>query len=524
MAIVIDESGPDEAAKKTSSTKRNETTSAGTPLTGFAEILRMSKVGGTISGEAATYIDNIQSTFDKKSCGIKNQQLPLEDKVVVAFFNKAKTKAITLTMVDVTMEAQREEPASDIAYQISKILQKDGCSLMNNIIVVSQDYPHASKMARHLILSLENPAAAAFEASNKDVLTGRFKVTMNVGDVNTLSRAWYPLESLPRTDIGLILWAKVAKDAHLGNNEWEWEPVMTITAYTQFVDRQSAHGYMFSNNAAQPKITPKITITSVQTSIASSRMYGLALLFAAEYFIKRNGWLVPYEKFGKDNPNLGSLIPDTKGKPFSITNAAQLQEFLSNPNVLAAPTLAVDVTEGRPCIAPQFDLLPGGSGRTITESLAKFFANGGEEYYKPIIEAGALSAQADIEYVGYVNGDKDSRIVDYLKLVADGASDLASAMRFLYIAPEPHLKGQWISEIVDYVSLFRNHSVLINPHVIGAISKAGLKLEVENDLQSPHNNIGLYGDQYYADFSGLGTIGTSGQPAYSSPNFTPYSL
>lgn len=534
MSIVITDDGDAKEASQPKQTTHTAAapeaaqTSPGNRMPQFNEILRMSKSGGTLAGDAAQYIDAIQATFDRNGCGITNRQLALEDKIVIAFYNKDKKQAVSITVADPAMEAQREEPASDLAYQIGRILQSEGVQLKNNVVVLPQDFNHASQMARYIMLSIQNPGTDAFERVNKSCLTGKFKVTMNLGDVNTIMRSWYPLESMPRADIGLILWTKVNKEIPtVGGQDWEWEPVLAVSAYTQFVDRQTAHGYMFNGMTSQPKITPKVTITNIQTSIGSPVMYGLAMLFAAEYFIKRNGWLMPYERFGKDIPNIGALVPNTKGKPHNITSQQELQQFLADPNVLAAPTLAVDVTEGRPGLLPQFDLINDqgkkGPGGEILSSMARFMANDDQDYNEAILNSGPLVGQRDVEYLGYVNGDKDSRIIDYLKLITDGASDLSSIARFLYIPQEPQLRGQWISELTDYVSLFRNNSILINPHVIAQVSTAGLNIEVEDDMQSPHNNIGRYADASYSDFSGMGVIGSHhGQPTYSGPNYTPY--
>lgn len=538
MLTIADESSINEndapknagVSVETPKTANAQYGTGGTRMTTFGEILRMSKSGGTLAGDSAAYIDAIQATFDRNHSGITNRQLAVEDKVIVAFYNKSRKFAVSLTLVDLAMESQREEPASDLAFQIGKILEAEGTLLVNNIVVCPHDYVHAPKMAREIKLSIENPGAAAFDQLRKSGMSGQFKVTMNLSDVHKLQRAWYPLESLPRTDIGLIVWVKAKKELPtIGGQDWEWEPVLQVGGYTQFIDRQSAHGYMFNGGMNAPKITPRVTITSVQTSIGSPVMYGLALLFAAEYFVKRNGWLMPYEKFGKDMPNLGALVPDAKGKPCLISSQPQLQEFLNNPNVLAPPTLAVDITEGRPGLGPQMSLISNrsefGLGGDILKSVAKFMAHDGEEINQAILSARPLVGQRDVEYIGYVNGDQDSRMVDYLDLVAKGASDIPSIVRFLFIPQEPQLRGQWISELTDYISLFRNNTVLINPQVIAQMTTAGLNIEIEDDMQSPHNNIGHYADVFYADFSGMSTIGTHhGQPSYAGPNFTPYSF
>jgi len=532
--IVIDPDGAHEesgapAAKKTAAPTVNQQTHAGNKMHTFDSILAMSRAGGTLAGDSAEYIDSIQATFDRISCGITNKQLSISDKVVVAFYNRDKTQAISLTLADPTIEAQREDPTSEIAHQIGGMLGTDGVKLVNNIVVLPQDYVHAPKMAREILLTIENAGTKAFEQANKSILNGKFKVTMNLGDVNTITRSCYPLESMPRADIGLIVWTRVSKEIPSATGqEWEWEPVIIMTGYTQFIDLQTGHGYMFNSNVnAQPKITPRVTVTNIQTSIRCPVMYGLAMLFAAEYFVKRNGWLLPYEKFGKDIPNLGALVPDAKGKPCNLANQAQLQEFLSNPNIMSAPTLAVDVTEGRPGLAAQWSLIeniPGSTpGNELLQRLAKFMANDGQEVHEGILNSGSLVGQRDVEFIGYINGSKDSRVMDYLQLIADGITDIQSAVRFLYIAPEPQLKGQMIKEFTDYISLFKNTTVLLNPHVIAQIGTADLDIEVESDMQSQQNNIGRYAEQFYSDFSSLGTIGKPGNgPGYYTNYTTPY--
>jgi hypothetical protein len=96
-------------------------------------------------------------------------------------------------------------------------------------------------------------------------------------------------------------------------------------------------------------------------------------------------------------------------------------------------------------------------------------------------------------------------------------------MRFLYIPPEPQLRGQWIGEITDYVALFRNSSILVNPQVLASIAAAGLEISIEDDIASPHNNIGHYADHHFSDFSNFGMIGRSpSQPNYRYPVGSPY--
>lgn len=532
MSIVIsdndDQGKPVEAAtQKASPAERPTQAQGGVQAMTLGEIWKLSKSGGTIAGDTADYIDAIQSTFTRNGCGITNKQLQIEDKVIVAFYDRTGKCAVSLTLVDVGMESQREEPASDLAHQIGELLSRDGVDLMNNFVVCPIDYPHASKMARFIMLSIQNEATEAFAQVRKDCLRGVYKVTMNLGDVTTLMRGWYPLESVPRTDVGLIVWMKVHKERKtINGQDFEWEPIMVIGAYTSFVDRQESYNFSYGMGQGQPKITPVVTITSVLTSIGSPVMLGLAQMFAAEYLIVRHGWLTPYEKFGKDTPNLGALVPDAKGKPCTIKNQAELSEFLNNPNILSRPMLAMDVTEGRPGLSPQFSMIDDKDGNppghALLMDLASFLADNGQDVNPHVIEAGPLVVQRDVEYIGYVNGDKDSRIIDYLQLIADGASDLSSIARFLFIAPQPELKGQWISELTDYVSLFRNTTVLINPAVVQAISGAGIKIEIVDDQQSPHNNLRKYSDSAYADFSGMQSIGTHGQRVYSDSGYSPY--
>ena len=124
----------------------------------------------------------------------------------------------------------------------------------------------------------------------------------------------------------------------------EWIPILAVGGYTKFVNVAGSQ-YAPQAIGSQQNHYPIVTITSIASNVLTEGMITMALPLAADAFIKREGWLAPYSKFGKDDPNLGSLILGDDDKPFFIETRSQLDEF--RMRYLQAPYLAVDVTDGR---------------------------------------------------------------------------------------------------------------------------------------------------------------------------------
>ena len=386
-------------------------------------------------------------------------------------------------------------PTEQIIEAAQYIRDSIGGTILNNIVVTPADYKEVSKMFTHITSVLKLSGGELGQITINSFAKGRFSISTNINDVRENIKKFNPKALMPRTDIGLVLYLTEevgAPQGYGGQPVKRSTPILVIGGYTSFVSTAgTSNSYAIGNNA--PGYLAIVKMTTIASPLMSTEMISLAIPLATEEFIRRNGWLKPYTKFGKKDPNLGSLIPDEKGKPFFIDNMTTLMDFATKN--IAKPYLAIEVTDG-------YARIPGIEGlRYGTDAVQKGIAN-----FLGVPESqtsGELVYQRFCEYIGEITETgTDTREVDYINLIAAGASDLNMLLRYLYIPSEPHKRAELIARNYDIKALYTNATIVLNADYVDNLSTAvAAKFRPLWEQNVVENNIGVLGTGNGNNFS-----------------------
>jgi hypothetical protein len=449
----------------------------------------LSQIGrqSELSVEGVKFVESLTDVLTKEM-GDKITVARVPDKLLDIYRVSDKTNSILMTFSE-TYSVPSDSfvpPTEQIVPAAQLVKNTTGTSILNNIVITPNDYRDVGKWSAHIVSMMKLASGEIGHITINSLSKGKYSVSTNIGDVKEAIKRFNPKSTMPRTDIGLVLYAN--EEIGVANNQGpairQATPILVIGGYTSFVSTAGApNSYALGNNS--PSFLAIATITSILSPIMTSEMISLAIPLATEEFIRLNGWLKPFTKFGKKDPNLGSLVPDEKGKPFFIEDMTTLMDFASKN--IARPYLAVDVTDG-------YARIPGIEGlRYGTDSVQKGIAR-----FLGITEtqaAGDLVFQRFPEYIGeIVENGADTREVDYINLVAAGANDLNTLLRYLYIPSEPHRRAELISKHYEIKTLYSNVRVVLNAEYIDKLSSlvaSGFRPLWEQSMVE--NNIGALG-------------------------------
>jgi hypothetical protein len=391
-----------------------------------------------------------------------------------------------------------------------------GGVIHNNIVVNPEDYAGVNTMATHIvdIFTMANNSLGSITVDS--FRTGRYSISTNLTEVRDVIRRFNPKAVMPRTDIGFVLYytedVPVAGAATIKSTE----PILVVGAYTNFISSaNSPNSYALGVNT--PSFMSVVSITSILSPFPTPEMIALAIPLAAEEFIRRNGWLKPYTKFGQNDPNLGSLILDEgTGKPFFIENMNVLVDFVKNN--ISRPYLAIDVTDGHARIPGIESLRYGDSnaGSSVRKGVARLLGITEDK------AAGNMVFQRFIEYIGELANGDDSRNVDYINLVAAKYTDMNILLRYLYVGAEPQIRASIISKIYDMKSLYTNARIVLDAQYVDYLSDAVVRhiRPMWDNANLPENNIGALGTGAGNEFRLGPVFGTGGAASAGWSGFT----
>lgn len=415
-----------------------------------------------LSSEANQYIESLTEALKKEFGEDKVIVARIPDKLLDIYRVTYANNTIMLTFGEtyITPIDSHIPPTDQIGPAANVLRATVGGTLLNNIVITRNDYKEVSKMATHIINVFKFAIGTFGQITIDSLRKGRYTVSTNITEVRDAIKRFNPKSTMPRTDIGIVLYAK-EEVGGVGNQPGVTQstPILVIGAYTNIVSTAgTSASYTIGNNS--PSFLPIVTITSILSQVMTPEIISIAIPLATDDFIRRNGWLRNYTKFSKKDANLGALTPDEKGKPYFIDNMSVLLEFYTKH--LSRPFLAIDITDGYARI-PGIEGLRYGTD-IVQRGIAKFLNLNESE------AAGEIVYQRFCEYIGELENGTDSREVDYLNMVAKGVTDMNQLLRYLYIPSEPHHRAQLINKSCDMKSLYTNVRVVLNPEYIDRIS------------------------------------------------------
>ncbi len=382
--------------------------------------------------------------------------------------------AVTLTFSETyTSPHDAVIPPTECAPEpISRLNKIEGVNTIINMVIEPKDYPLVGLMATFISNIMLVQTGTVGDITIDALQTGKYSISTDINDVRAAIKKFNPKATAPRTDIGLVLYAtKEFQQGYGAKPQRRDSVVLVVGGYTSFVRAPKQQMFNANPNMPAPKdFFSVVTITSVFSPLMATEMLSIALPLASGVFIGYNGWAKPYQRFGKNDQNLGNLLINEKnGKPFVIKDNASLSEFINTK--IYAPFLAMDVTEGLPRI-PGVDDLCFNEYSAVQKGIMKFLAGAATNDYtaKPMVQAEKYR-----EFIGEVGIDRDdSRCVDYLTLITDGVlSDPNMLEPYLQMAlPDPQHRAQLIAKTyTDLEILYTNTRVIFDSEYVTSFGR-----------------------------------------------------
>jgi len=381
--------------------------------------------------------------------------------MIAVTFNKT-TFTLTFSETYTVPKDTCVPPTDQIGPASQYIHSTYGGSYLDNLVVTPADYGLVDKMALHIARCLRMRTGAIPDLTIANLQAGKFSISTNVRDVRDAVEKFNPKVVQPRVDGGIVLYINEEFGTNgQGGGMRVPEPILVLGGYTNFVSAVNTPG-AYNIGAQTPAFVSLVTITTILSPFMCPEMIALAIPLATEHFIRMNGWLAPYTKFGKKDPNLGALIADENDKPCFIENINELYGFVREH--IQPPHISFDVTDGQARI-------PGIEGlryddTALQGAIGKFLG------VQVTPQRDAMVIERFQEYTGEINGTTDSRSIDYLSLVASGVKDPNLLLRYLYVAAEPQTRASLISSIADMETLYSNCRVVLNSQYVDWLSEA----------------------------------------------------
>ncbi|MGQ4834757.1 MAG: hypothetical protein ACP6IS_12805 [Candidatus Asgardarchaeia archaeon] len=419
------------------------------------------KFTGNISEEGKHYIEILKTIASTSDGRIKYIDLSDENIAAHAFFDTSYAACIfvfkegsTTTFgeaVDMLLDLAKHKymqfvKSSDSNADINKI------PVLQEIFVVPEDYSKAEQMRIHI----QNIFIAKNELKGgtlQQLLANQnLKVVTNRAMVLDFMRNFSPHNIPARNDIAIMLnVVRSAKDNQNVLNTDIENSIVAAVGYTDFIE------IVEPTLTQEPYYIPVIHITDIVSKIPSIHMMGIMLPLIAEVFVKNMFWYQAFNRFNKNDRNLGKLKLGPDKKPYKVESTAELKDFIKE-NV-RQPVLVLDIARGRsmPLGLNVFGL----NNMEIIRSLHRTIY-GTDNFPVP------TKAMYE-EYTGFytdVTGLKDSRELDYLYVINN--ADVVLAKQLQGVFPDRwgriKIQRQLVPDIK--VSYLTTNVVLLKEYVI----------------------------------------------------------
>ena len=467
----------------------NESGSGSTPL--FAALHNLG-AGAALGQDVEKYIEGVKGNFPKDASGAANSHITVrrmsEPHGAHAF---QSGDAVIVLMFDALLQrdTQNFTPSSDYGRLVGQAMQRDNKNLrlLHVVLVQPEDYARTQQMADYLLLNLA-VANGGVPDNNISLLQGtQFTIDQSVDTARAFIEQYNPHATQPRIDIGFTIFARTPRQQ--GQRHLSVEESLPIAAVGAYVEIWLPEDRSFT--AGPIKYAATVHITNISSRIPLPGIVPMCMAIAADQFIEQGCWLKPFMSFAKNKPNLGMLSQDPKDPKnlWFASNADELYRW-KDTNMYPRPMLAVDVAEGQariPAIAVYGDT---DYMQNAYEQIRGFFGN--SILLDPSQPAFNIMAQSfNGQYGDTRLGGRltDSRDIDYLKLLAEGAQD-PSARLLLHYNVDPAVRARLIYERTNgsFKSLYRTRISLINPILLATLAREIVhKVALEGSVQANRN-------------------------------------
>ena len=459
----------------------------------------------SLSEDARKYIENIRTLLKERSTAampfnVRELSNPRYEGVLIDNLtptNSQNNSGIVILFSD--NDLINDTPVGYYAGEIVKQVQQISptVNLRQIINLTKADYDKYAQMTAFIINDFTMAAKRATEMrmSASTLAHSRLRVVTNLDLVRAFAAKYSPHGVQARCDIGFVLCREYETTGPNGAKTTEQDPIMAVMGYTRFLQTQNMviaaqNGVYTGQQKASFVALP--TITEIISRITDYNILPLAFCIAADWWIGKGSWLLPYKRLGKTDPNIGNLIT-VNGKLQPCTTVQDVDNCAAM--FISRPLLAVDVSEGRARPTGLSMLTDANRSGMLANAFCQFFNNFQANGIAQQFNKNPVSDSFD-NYTGYFmdkTGLKDSRCVDYLSL-ASITSDPRTVASFLLQPQDPAVTFGNIRNLYpgeQCKALYRTTTAVFNPDLIGwmvsALATAGVNLMYDMPQNGNYN-------------------------------------
>lgn len=437
-------------------------------------VLNMLSAGANLGGPVEDYLKVLKSYFSNdNTASLVKIEVSRLNEPYGAHAYIAGNCAVVLLFTDTmsNMENQHFVPTSAYIGQAARELKaKHGndIRLLNAVIVLPGDYTRAQQMAQYISLTLAVATnARLYDMNVSAIAESQFSIDPDVNLARNYINIYNPSSVAPRTDVGFVLYAKAPR--RQGQQPYlqaeDSRPIAAVGAYTE-IQRLVGQGGVV-------RYQPIVHITSITSGMPVPGIIPLCLAIAADRFTGQGGnWIQQFMPPRRNEPNLGQLFPDP-ADPKKQWFCADMEQFNGlRGQYFNDAILAIDVVEGQARIPALAAYANPPGFKAVYDYAQNFFGA------KLQLDLTALPYFVyATDYIG-VYGDQgslvDSRNMDYMRLLVNGAQDALTQNVLLHYPVDPSGRSRVLFEKTggSYKSLWLNTVSVPTPAFLGALAKA----------------------------------------------------
>lgn len=368
-------------------------------------------------------------------------------------------------------------------------------------VVTAADFERGAKMAQFLenaFLAIDSTSIIdkttiqSFQRSNIQITVNNTQLARTVFD--ELDPCGTPV----RMDLSIVLTADSGRGNGQADNmftrvqQQQRTPIAAAAAYVTFSKTRDLRGVT--------KFNPEVHISGMVSYIHHPAMTLILTSMVANEFIINDGWQAQFTKLDVKSPNMGNLIDDADGSPWTIKNDVERNQFIAD--YCNSANLFIDSMDGRPRLTGYVQLTNG--DQAVQANVLRAFNNFANADIIPT--ALPLASESYYKCEGYFRVGAevfDTRFMDYLSTMINHSADKAMISSLLDhpVVGESHnaLLRQLNNSIeFDYINrvLFFNADVVIavrnfvygqlnltNTAANGIVNMNGLNGQAYNDAR-----------------------------------------
>lgn len=453
-------------------------------FTPFRNLFGRLEVQTSISEKGIEYFNRIRKDLEDTTWGHTISTTTLNEPNNAWMFTDVKHNVCMIMIINENFSTSDSDESRMSMFNAARSAARainSTVDIMNVIVVYPEDYDKVATMSidiKNSFLSETDPdfnriTLKSLEGTNFVVSTNRESV---LSFVNQISPHGVHPDFQYGFTINMVTRVEQQKFDVSNKKEYRTQPIIAVTGRTRVLTLGSGvvrpNSSIFGMQAA-PSFLPFSEITGVFTTIKRPEMMALVLAVAQQVFINNDMWQVPFMNFAsKNHLDLGNLFQNEDGTLQTFNQETIVREAIMR--FFHRPYLTINITEGRSRVRG----LEWLASPEHNASIAGIF----NDFFRPCYGQNVLDPNIDMaikrfpEFIGTIMDEgelKDSRYIDFLRVVQRNPNDYQNALPLLSIYNNPSDRANFIKTIsAQYMTRYVSSNVVFDYTTLNRLSEA----------------------------------------------------